>query len=507
MMNTRTSGRVLARNTALNAAGQLLPLLLAVPILPFVLAALGAERFALLTLAWTLIGYFGFLDLGLGRAATRYVAGALASGDAAEVGRIVWSALGLQLLLAVAGATALIGLAPLLAADVLRIDDPVLLGEARSTIAAVAAGLPLVLLSGTFSGVLEAHQRFDLVNAVRIPANVAMLAIPAVGAAAGLSLPAIVMVIVAARACALIGFAVIAIRIGGGLPLHAPDRGMLRKLLSFGGWLSVSLLAVPVFTYAERFLIGGLRSLTELAFYAIPFEIVARTAVLPAAIAFTLFPAFSFAHSHPDRVAALFRKPVRILFLVQWPVLVLFWLFAPEILRGWLSEEAAAAGTGALRLLALAFFFNGFAQIALAGVQGLGRPDLKARLDLVQLPLYGVCAVLFIARFGITGAAAAKLVFTLTDSALLFMFARRLGAPPLIERAAITAHPRAAAAVLALVAITAAAVMAPLPVRLAVALTGVSVLTIATWRWALEPADRAALRALFSRTTLNAATP
>jgi O-antigen/teichoic acid export membrane protein len=507
MTSARTSGRVLARNTAFNAAGQLLPLLLALPVLPFVLGALGAERFALLTLAWTLIGYFGFLDLGLGRAATRYVAGALASGDADEVSRIVWSALGLQLLLAIVGAAALVLLAPLLAADVLRISDPVLLVEARGTIAAVAAGLPLVLLSGTFSGVLEAHQRFDLVNAVRIPANVAMLAIPAAGAAAGLSLPVIVGAIVAARACALIGFAVLSIRTSGGLPLRRPDRVVLRRLLSFGGWLSVSLLAVPIFTYAERFLIGGLRSLTELAFYAIPFEIVARTAVLPAAVAFTLFPAFSFAHSHPDRVAALFHKPVRLLFLVQWPVLVLFWLFAPEILRSWLSEEAATAGAGALRLLALAFFLNGFAQIALAGVQGLGRPDLKARLDLIQLPLYGVCAVFFIARFGITGAAAAKLLFTITDSALLFIFARRLGAPPLVERSVLAAHPLGAAAVTALIAATAVAVVAPLSVRIAVALAGVSVLTIAMWRLALEPSDRAALRALFSRSALNAATP
>src|SRR5690606_1867846 len=156
----------------------------------------------------------------------------------------------------------------------------------------------------------------------------------------------------------------------------------------------------------------------------------ARTAVIPSAVAFTLFPAFSFAQGSA-RVAELFRRPVRILLLLQWPLLVVFWLFPHELIELWMNAEIATAGANALRLLALAFFFNGFAQVALAGVQGLGRPDLKAKLDAVQVPLYVACAALLIARWGVTGAASAKLLFTVADTVLLFVFARRLGAPPL----------------------------------------------------------------------------
>src|SRR5690606_38389069 len=99
------------------------------------------------------------------------------------------------------------------------------------------------------------------------------------------------------------------------------------------------------------------------------------------------------------------------------------------------------AGAHTLRLLALAFFFNGFGQLALAGVQGLGRPDLKAKLDLVQVPLYIGCAAVLTIRFGITGAASAKLLFTCLDTAILFTFARRLGAPPLMRANQLRATP------------------------------------------------------------------
>lgn len=498
----RTGPTALARNAALNAAGQLAPLLVALPVLPYTLRVLGTERFAVLTVAWTVIGYFGFLDLGLGRATTKHVAGALGANRADTIRRIVWSSLALQAVLGLAGGIAIAAAAPFIAGTILRIAEPLLLAETRATLVAIAAALPLVLLSGTMSGVLEAHQRFDLVNAVRVPANVATLAIPALGAAAGTSLPVMVGGILIVRAVALAVYGAFAVRVSGGLRPARPQWVLLRQLLAFGGWLTVSLLAVPILTYAERLLIGGLRSLTELAYYAVPFEIVARTAVIPSAVAFTLFPAFSFAQGSA-RVAELFRRPVRILLLLQWPLLVVFWLFPHELIELWMNAEIATAGANALRLLALVFFFNGFAQVALAGVQGLGRPDLKAKLDAVQLPLYLVCAAILIDRFGVTGAAAAKLTFTIADTVVLFIFARRLGAPLMFARERNRGF-IAGAMVLAGAGVAAAA--APLAIRTAAAIVLLGALGI-VWVRVLDSTDRAAVRGVLARRRFSAAAP
>jgi O-antigen/teichoic acid export membrane protein len=493
------SGRVIARNAALNAAGMLLPLLLALPVLPFVLRSLGPDRFAVLALAWTVIGYFGFLDLGLGRAATQLVAGLLGENRRGEVSRVVWSSLAIQTMLGIAGAALIAALAPILARDVLRIADPLLLAETRTALMFVALGLPLVLLSGTFSGVLEAHQRFDLMNLVRVPANLATLAVPAVGVQLGASLPAIILGIVAARACALLCFAVLASRVAGRLRPEPPHWPTLRTLLGFGGWLTVSLLAVPILTYAERLLIGGLRSLAELAYYTVPFEIVARTAVIPSAIAMTLFPAFSYARNDGRRIDELFRRPLRLLFLFQWPLLVVLWLFAAELLTVWMGAAVAAAGATVLRLLALAFFLNSFSQIALAGVQGLGRPDLKAKLDLIEVPLFILLAVLLIPRYGIAGAAAAKLIITALDTTVLFAYANRLAGRPLLDLAKPRRHPALAALTLLLIGSVAASAGAPMAQRLIVTAAAVFALGGGVWRWSLDAADRAAVRSMLTR--------
>jgi O-antigen/teichoic acid export membrane protein len=492
-------GTLLARNAALNAASQLLPLLLAVAVLPYVLHGLGTERFAVLTLAWTIIGYFGFLDLGMGRAATRFVAALLGADRRIGIRRVVWSSLAIQSAFGVAGAALIAALAPVLARDVLRIADTGILAETETTLRFVALGLPLVLLSGTFSGVLEAYQRFDLVNLVRVPSSMATLAIPAVGVAVGASLPAIVIGIIIARACALLCFAGLATRLGDGLRPVRPHRRTLRRLLGFGGWLTISLMAVPILTYAERLLIGGLRSLTDLAYYAVPFEIVARTAVIPSAVALTLFPAFSYAQRSGARVDELFRRPMRLLFLLQWPLLVVLWLFPGELLNAWMGPQVAVAATPVLRLLALAFFLNAFSQVALAGIQGLGRPDLKAKLDLIEIPVFIALAVLLIPRFGITGAAAAKLLVTLLDTAVLFTFAGRLGERSLIDWSVLRRHPATAVATTVLLTVVAVSAGAPILVRAVVLLVSTMVLGGTVWRRVLDASDRAAVFGLFRR--------
>lgn len=61
-----TSGRLLARNTVINLAGQGASIALALVCIPLVVAAMGTERFGTLTLVWTVIGAFSVLDLGLG---------------------------------------------------------------------------------------------------------------------------------------------------------------------------------------------------------------------------------------------------------------------------------------------------------------------------------------------------------------------------------------------------------------------------------------------------------
>src|ERR1051325_10437721 len=75
-----TRGKLLARNTVYNLSGQFAPFVFAFFAVPTLLHAIGPDRFGILTLSWSLIGYANFFDLGIGRAITKMVAEKLGKG-------------------------------------------------------------------------------------------------------------------------------------------------------------------------------------------------------------------------------------------------------------------------------------------------------------------------------------------------------------------------------------------------------------------------------------------
>src|SRR5262245_59729652 len=87
------SGRLLARNTLWNLAGQCVPLFIGLITMPLLVRGLGTERFAVLTFAWLIVGYFSLFDLGLGRALTQMVAEREAADTNHQVTTLVWTAL------------------------------------------------------------------------------------------------------------------------------------------------------------------------------------------------------------------------------------------------------------------------------------------------------------------------------------------------------------------------------------------------------------------------------
>ena len=79
-----------------------------------------------------------------------------------------------------------------------------------------------------------------------------------------------------------------------------------------------------------------------------------------------------------------------------------------------------------LQWLAVGVFINSIAQIPFAFIQGAGRPDLTAKLHLIELPFYLLVLWWLISSYGIEGAAIAWVGRVGFDSLVLFVIAGRL---------------------------------------------------------------------------------
>ncbi len=416
----------LLTNSLFNLLGQVLPLVIALVAWPLAIGGLGLELAGVLTFAWTMLGYFAFFDLGLGRGTTKFFAEALQQKRHDDLADILWVSFMLNV------AIGLLTLAVLmLSASTLvhALNVPAARVELTTTVFRVLAlSIPAVTVTAVLRGILEAAERFDLVNLIKVPSNSALFLIPAVCIPLGMDLVPIVALMVASRWATVIAyFWSVARRFPSPVRAFTFRPARAGALLRYGGWVSVSNLMNPLVTYGERFLIPGMLSLTMLTYYTAPFELVARMAIIPASISLTLFPRFSGGGLAGDADArALLVRPSIYLVLVMTPLALVFLAFAPEILHLWLGGDFADVAATMLMVLAVSFFFNALAYVPLAALQGMGRPDVKAWLDIVAALLFGALCWFGITWFGITGAAWAKLAVTLLDTVVLLIFALRL---------------------------------------------------------------------------------
>jgi O-antigen/teichoic acid export membrane protein len=433
----------LARNTVWNIAGQTIPLAAAMAAIPYVVHGLGPERFGILAVAWLLLGNFALLDFGLGRAATKFIAEGLARRQLGKLPALVWTSLGLQIAMGCFAGLLLARLAPVLT-GVFHIPSG-LANEARRVFVLLALSLPLVLATNGLRAVLEAAQRFDLVNLLRVPASLSVYLLPAAGVWMRLSLAQIVTLLLVARLGVTIAHAVCCTRLWPELRRRpAWSRDALGLLLRYGGWVTLSNFANPILLYVDRFFIGSLLSISLLGLYTVPFEAVTKLWVIPASLAASLFPAFSglavVEERDRDRLTLLYARSFKYLLLLLGPVVLVLTLFAPELLTLWMGAQFARQTATVLRLLACGVFVNCFAHIPFGLLQSRGRPDLAATVLLIELPVYLPFAWYLVRRWGIPGAATGWTVRVALETMALAMLTGReftMSARSLIEHGAL----------------------------------------------------------------------
>lgn len=416
----------LARNSVFNLFGQGVPFLAALVAIPPLIRGLGTDRFGVLTLAWMVIGYFSLFDLGLGRALTQVVSERVGAGRDTVAPPLVWAALALMFALALVGTLVTSLLAPWLVHSVLKI--PALLqDETLHAFYMLAAAIPIVVVTAGLIGILSAFQQFGTLNAIRAPLGIYTFVAPLAVLPFSQSLRWVTAVLVAGRllACAAYFWACWRVmpKLRRGLAQHYDE---IRPLFRFGAWMTVTNLTGPLMLYLDRFVIGALVSVAAVAYYATPYEMATKLLIVPGAVLGVLFPAFAASYRQDQvRLVRLYIRGTKYIALLLFPVILLIVGFAHEGLRWWLGDEFARFSTPVLQFLAIGVFINSLAQVLFTLLQGIGRPDLSAKLHLAELAAYLPLLWWAIHRYGIVGAAMVWTGRVAVDGALLFWVSSR----------------------------------------------------------------------------------
>jgi O-antigen/teichoic acid export membrane protein len=394
--------------------------------IPRLIASLGTERFGVLSLAWMVIGYFSLFDLGLGRALTRLVAEKLGAGKHSEIPALIWTGL---ISMAGLGVTGMLLGIPFVTWTVhrgLQIPQSLQL-ETQNAFYVLFLSIPLVIASTGLFGILEAFHRFDLTSAVRSSLGVYTFAAPLAGVFITRDLSCIMGILMTGRILAGAVLFFFCIQLVPQLKTRVTFRkDIFLSLLRFGSWMTISNMIGPMMIYLDRFWISAAISVAAVAYYTTPFEVITRLLIIPGAVSGVLYPAFSMSLIQDrEHAKALFWKGIRTIFCAVFPVMMIVMFFAGEGLRWWLNAEFEQNSTQVLQWLSVGVLFNSLAQIPFALLQGAGRPDVTAKIHLIELPCYLLALWFFISEMGINGAAMAWCARSLLDAGLLFGMANR----------------------------------------------------------------------------------
>jgi O-antigen/teichoic acid export membrane protein len=413
------STKPLKRNFFVNLLSPMTRMVVALVTVPLYLHHIGEARYGVMSIVWVLLGFFGFLDLGLSRAVTNALA-KLRDAPQAHRARVLLTTFGLNFGIGLMGGGVLYVFGGLMLKHFVSMPAQIN-AEVSRALPWIACLLPLTLISAAGAGALESRELFLLINSIQI-FSMTLAQVAPIVAAIFVSPSLTVVIPTAAVSQGLGAIAVLAVvyRLEGPFSPRAVDWREARRLLGYGGWMFATNVFYPALGSADQFVIGSVMGVASVAHYAVPMGLVQRSVALPIALGRTLFPRLSSLSG--DAAHALGTRALLIMAYGFAAVCAPAIILSATFFRYWISADFAAVSAPVAQVLFPGIWMGALSLVGFTLLQSQGRADVTGKLNIIEfLPFVAVLWVLTMA-FGIVGAAAAwSLRCTVDASVMLWL--------------------------------------------------------------------------------------
>jgi O-antigen/teichoic acid export membrane protein len=399
-------------NSILNYVGQGFLMVLTFVTAPYTVHHLGPELFGILALVQVTAGFAGLLNLGIGRALTKYVSELYWKGEFCAINHLFRTAWGTCVIAGSLGLIVLIGPKDTIGRLFFR-GGPEASSVVGYAIYVAAFGLFTSMLLEAITALPTALQRFGVCNLINVLAGAVRTLGPVIVLACGYSIRAVLLVTLGSNVLAVIAFAIVSRGLIPGLSLVPSFRmDAARKLFSFSLPLLLSALFSLIITRVDRFILAYYMPLAAVTFYTLPYSISEKASLGVSNITSVVFPFTSELHSMGahEKVQELYLRSIKMLTLITLPITAILLSVSGPILHYWLGSEYAVQGATTLSLLGAATFLNAVGGVPTVTSLGVGNAWMPAAFAFASSVINLTANVLLIPRFGINGAAFASLL-------------------------------------------------------------------------------------------------
>lgn len=404
----------IVRNVGSGLLAQAWTVLLGLVALPVLVRGLGAEHYGLLALSLALIGFAAVADLGVGRAASKFIAEDYERNEVGRTERFIKTSLTVSTGAGLIGTVALFLLTPLLVRPIFNI-RPEMQNEATIVFGLTALGLVPVLLRILFDGVLAGHHRIAFLSLTNMIANTLKVGFSIAAIVAGYSVLAIVAINVVVCCIHAIGLGWYTHRVFAGRIKIAFgwDTTIARQLLELGLVSTASwVLANVIFLYADRVIIGMFLPLALVGYYTIAFDIASKQWYISSSLSQAFFPVFSGQSvADHDALRESYVQATKALAVLVTGATMLLVVYGRELLTYWISPEFAAHSTVPLMLLGLGILVSCYVTIPYTAIiSGSARPAVCVTIFAVAIVVHIGASLWWLRLWSAVGVALAFVV-------------------------------------------------------------------------------------------------
>ena len=384
---------------------------LGIMVLPILVRGLGAERYGLLALSLSVIGFAAIADLGVGRAASKYLAEDYERNETSRTQQHISNALTICAVMGAVGTGFLALATPVLVDRVLKVPPP-LTTEARLVLRATSLGLLPVLLRITFDGALAGHHRITDLSVGNMLANTLKAGLSVGAVLTGRSIVGVVMANVCVSYLHALGLWLytrqyfagrVKIRLGWNLKIA-------RELVRLGlVSTAASFIASILLLYFDRFVIGVFLPLAALGYYSTAFDVTSKQCYISSPIGQAFFPVFS---GKSTAGSAEFEK--HYLHATKLQAVGLTGLAAMLIVLGrplltyWISPDIAFHSATVMAVLTVGMLLSSYATLPyIAIIAGSTRPGVCLKIFAASFGVHAFFSILLVRVAGTLGVAAA----------------------------------------------------------------------------------------------------
>lgn len=417
-MSTNTTQKSLVGTIAKNSLTGYLRFAISIGVMllltPFIIKGIGTDEYGLWVLIFSVLGFFGLLDFGLGTGAVKYTAECHGAADIDRRNKIISSLMVVYLGLAALAAVVLYGMS-LYFAEWFRIDASqadkikplILILAVRTTILA----LPLSL----FRSLLFGYQKIWVINAIQAGSMLLFGLGVYVIIGNGYGIIGLALVSLAAMLCEYLAYLIFAYRMIPSLKISLKlwDPKLLKEVSSFSFYSFLVSIAALILLRTDPIIIQMFLSLSAVAVYAVAMKVAEQIYLLVKQFVSVLTPLIANLHAQKDTnsIRHILISGTK-LALVPAVIIALWVIFlGREGLVFWVGSEFEGA-TSILIILTLSMVAS-VPQLTSSTVLAMsGHHKFTARAAIASAGLNAIISLLLVRSLGITGVALGTLITT-----------------------------------------------------------------------------------------------